>query len=67
MIEISYSIVVTRNEDGVEDRIELDGYGLYSEALDDLEKMVTEKKWEERDQEIEAENQLEEEDEEDAK
>lgn len=66
MIEISYSIVVTRNEDGVEDRIELDGYGLYSEALDDLEKMVTEKKWEERDQEIEAENQLEEEDEEDA-
>lgn len=64
MIEISYSIVVTRNEDGVEDRIELDGYGLYSEALDDLEKMVTEKKWEERDQEIEAENQLEEEDEE---
>jgi hypothetical protein len=66
MIEVSYSIVVTRNEDGVEERIELDGYGLYSEALDDLEKMVTEKKWEERDQEIEAENQLEEEDEEDA-
>jgi hypothetical protein len=64
MIEVSYSIVVTRNEDGVEDRIELDGYGLYSEALDDLEKMVTEKKWEERDQEIEAENL--EEDEEDA-
>jgi hypothetical protein len=64
MIEISYSIVVTRNEDGVEDRIELDGYGLYSEALDDLEKMVTQKKWEDRDQEIEADNQLEEEDEE---